>query len=152
MDNLSALESEGVFLLMSLRNGVFRFMSLPAELRCKIYRYAVVEPHPLPLRTHRYRDRSVGCGVEWDLRMLYTCKEFQTEMSELLYLENSFSYSIPQDEVEQEPEIFRIDPRRILRCHISFEYFRKEANFFRFQSPYEDLPGFMLPIDPDRIN
>lgn len=64
---------------------VFRLMALPAELRRRVYYFAVVEPHPLPLITYRFHRRVYGYGVEKDLRMLHTCKEFRAEMSGLLY-------------------------------------------------------------------
>ena len=50
---------------------VFRLMALPAELRRRVYYFAVVEPHPLPLMTYRFHRWVYGYGVEKNLRMLH---------------------------------------------------------------------------------
>ena len=98
--------------------GVSRFRALPAELRRRIYYFAVVEPHPLPLMTHLFGDIPYCFGVEKDLRMLETCKEFRTEMSDLLYSENSFTYAIPRFEVEEDTKSFKIDLKRVQKFHL----------------------------------
>ena len=74
-------------------------MSLPDELHLRIFRFAVVEPCALPLIVIRHwedpiSERAIGYGVEKDLRMFNTCKEFRIEMSRLLYSENRFSLSV----------------------------------------------------------
>ena len=101
--------------------GVFRFMALPAELRRRVYYFAVVEPHPLPLMTYRFHGMVYGYSVEKDLRMLKTCKEFRTEMNKLLYSENSFTYAIPRHEAEEDTESSRIDLKRVQKCYIPIE-------------------------------
>ena len=111
MDNIPAFE----------RQGVFRFMDLPAEVRCSIYYFAVFEPHPLPLIKHHYREHGDVYSVEKDLRMLGTSSEFRTEMQHVLYSENSFSYSIPLNEVEVGTKTFPLDLRRIQKCCVSVD-------------------------------
>ena len=112
--------------------GASRFMALPLELRLRVYHFAVIEPHPLPLTTYHFgRMADGGYGVEKDLWMLETCEEFHTEMSKLLYSENSFSYTIPRHEPEEDTESFKIDLRRVQKCYI----------------PIEDMKE--LPVDSD---
>lgn len=102
------------------RRGVFPFMSLPAELRRQIYRFAIVEPHPIAL-DFRYRGPRQSVRVfarAKDLRMLETCSEFRTEMRSLLYSENSFCFSSKWDELEAGTELFQVDIARIEKCSI----------------------------------
>lgn len=101
--------------------GVFRLMALPLELRCRIYYFAVVEPHPLPLITYHYNIRVYGYGVEKDLRMLDTCKEFRREMSKLLYSKNSFTYAIPRLKTEEDSKLSAIDLKRVQKCYMPIE-------------------------------
>ena len=103
------------------RQGVFRLMSLPPELRRRVYYFAVIEPHPLPLITRGSDCIAHSYCVEKDMRMLETCDEFRTEMNNLLYSENSFSYSIPRHEPGEETESFEIDLRRVQKCHIPID-------------------------------
>lgn len=104
------------------RQGVFQFMALPTELRIKIYRFAIVEPHPLTLYAHYTDDRSdslKGYAVHKDLGMLETCKKIRTEMEEVLYSENSFYLSIGlSTECKKEARTYQIDIRRIHNCYI----------------------------------
>ena len=103
------------------RQGVFRLMSLPLELRCRVYYFVVVEPHPLPLKTFYFGGIAHGYLVEKDLRMLGTCEEFRTEMNKLLYSENSFTYAIPRHEAAEDTKSSKIDLRRVQRCYIPIE-------------------------------
>ena len=100
---------------------VFRLMTLPLELRRKIYYFAVVEPHPLPLMTHRFRGKAHGYSVKKDLRMLRTCKEFHTEMDDWLYSENSFTYAIPRHEAEEHTQSSKVDLKRVQKCYIPID-------------------------------
>ena len=100
--------------------GVFQFMSLPLKVRCEIYRFAVIEPHPLEL-TVRHSDLNWFVrlyGVGKNLRMLGTCKEFCTMMKDVLYSENSFSLSITSDEPDEGSKFCQIDIRRIKKCRL----------------------------------
>ena len=101
--------------------GVFRLMALPAELRRRVYYFAFVAPHPLPLLTHCYRCMDYGYSVAKDLRMLGTYKEFRREISGLLYAKNSFTYVISRDEAEDHDETSQIDLKRVQKCYISIE-------------------------------
>lgn len=103
------------------RQDVFRFMSLPPELRRKVYYFAILEPHPLPLiARYGVSDHySAYYAVEKDLRMLETCREFRAEMKNLPYSENSFSFSIRQSELEKGTKMFPVDLTRIQKCYIS---------------------------------
>ena len=106
------------------RQGVFRLMALPAELRRRVYYFAIVEPHPLPLITYRfYRfDRiAYRYSVDKDLRMLETCKEFRKDMGDLLYSENSFTYAMPRLEAEEDTKLTKIDIKRVQKCYIPIE-------------------------------
>ncbi|CAF9939062.1 hypothetical protein IMSHALPRED_001192 [Imshaugia aleurites] len=110
MDNAPAFECEGVF----------RLMELPLELRRRIYHFAVAEPHPLPLIAYCKKfGNHIIWTVEKDLGMLETCKDFLTQMEDMLYSENSFSTSSPDFSLEEETTRFQIDPRRIQKLYIS---------------------------------
>ena len=100
---------------------VFRLMALPPELRRRVYYFAIIEPHPLPLMTHRFRGKANGYSVKRDLRMLNTCEEFHTEMSDLLYSENSFTYAIPRHEAEEHTQSSMVDLKRVQKCYIPIE-------------------------------
>lgn len=124
------------------RKGVFRFMDLIAELRRMIYRIAVVEPHPLPLIPHRYRmlnNNFVDAyAVEKDLRMLETSREFRTEMKEMLYSENSFSYFIGPNVTERGIEANKIDLKRIKKFYLHIEDLGPAYPIWEFDD-YDDL-------------
>ena len=92
------------------RQGVFRFMSLLPELRRRIYHFAIVEPHPLPLVAYHLAKVH---AVEKDLRVLETCSEFRTLLKGLLYSENSFSISTTRIKAEEGTKMFQVDPKRI---------------------------------------
>ena len=98
--------------------GIFRFMALPPELRRRIYYFAVVEPHPLRLMAYPSCDNPYGYNVKKNLRMFEACREFRTEMSDLLYSENSFSYAIPRHELKKNTKSYRIDLKRVQKCYI----------------------------------
>lgn len=98
------------------RQGVSPFMSLPPELRRRIYHFAIVEPHPLPLVACRL---AKIYAVQKDLRMLDICGEFRTLMKDLLYSENSFAISTTRLKVEEGTTTFQVDPKRIQNCYIS---------------------------------
>ena len=91
-------------------------MSLPLELRRRIYHFAIAEPHPIPLVAYHL---AKIFAVEKDLRMLETCSEFRTLMKDLLYSENSFSISTTRTKVEEGTKMFPVDPKRLQKCYIS---------------------------------
>lgn len=71
------------------------FKPLPLEVRRMIYRFTVVEPEPLTLISHLDHAQKInGYGVDRDLLLLETCKEFREQMKELFYSENCFSYTM----------------------------------------------------------
>lgn len=75
--------------------------------------------------TYRFRDMAYGYFVEKDLRMIETCEEFRTEMSNLLYSENSFSYAIPRHEAEKNTKSFKLDLKRVQKCYIPIKVLRE---------------------------
>lgn len=136
MDDSSAFE----------RKGVFRFMALPLEIRRMIYYIAVVEPHPLPLIPHRYRKRNnnlvAAYAVEKDLRMLETSSEFRTEMKEMLYSENSFSYFIGTNCTHKGIEANQVDLKRIKKLYLRLEDLGPAYPIWGFDE-HDDLGEFI---------
>ena len=112
----------------SERKGVSKFELLPPEIRCMIYYYLIVEPHPLPLlqssRPEWDENALRTYAIRKDLRVLRTCRKVYEEMSEminLIYSELCFSYSIRIPAVEEGTEAFRIDLTRIQKLYISVD-------------------------------
>lgn len=116
------------------RHGVFRLKNLPAEIRRRVYYFAIVQPHLIPLIAHydnlatfiTNQPSSVSVyATENDLRMLGTDQEFRKDMSDLLYSENSFYLSTLPTKPEREERVFRrvfrIDTTRIEKCHLYIE-------------------------------
>lgn len=95
-------------------------MLLPIELRCRIYHFAVVEPHPIPLTVCRSKfDPFVRIFVvERDMRLLEVCREFRTEIVKTLYSGNSFSFALKRDELEEGTKLFQVDLGRIQKCYV----------------------------------
>lgn len=102
------------------RQGVFEFELLPAEIRRMICYFAMIEPHPLPLTVCRSKvDRSFRFfAVGKDLRLVQIFREFRTEMMKWLYSENSFSFALQRDELEEETKTFPVDLGKIQKCYV----------------------------------
>lgn len=128
------------------REGVFRFMDLPAEIRSMVYHIAVVEPHPLPLIPHHYRMRNNdfvdAYAVEKDLRMLQTSSEFRIDMKEMLYSENSFSYLISPHVPRKRIEANQVDLKRIKKFYLRIEDSGPPYPSWAFDD-YNDLGEFI---------
>lgn len=128
------------------RKGAFRFMDLPLELRRIIYYIAIVESHPLPLIPHRYRKLKLNFvdayAVKKDLRMLETSSEFRTEMKEMLYSENSFSYLIGTNLTDKGIEANQVDLKRIKKLHLQIEDLGPGYPNWQFDG-YDDLDEFI---------
>ena len=98
---------------------------LPLEIRRIIYHFAIVEPQPLPLIPHFYHFGPMDSymvdayGVEKDLRMLETCREFRAEMTDVFYSQNSFSHTvgIVDDEKKQ---LCKVNLKFVQNLHVSF--------------------------------
>lgn len=108
------------------RQGLFQFMELPPEIRCRVYYFAVVQPliadYENLATAITKRPSSVSLyATENDLRMLGTSHEFRKEMNDLLYSENSFYFSTLPTKPERGERVFRIDTTRIEKCHLYIE-------------------------------
>ena len=110
------------------RQGLFRLKELPAEILCRVYYFAIVQPHPLPLIAGYVNNWVRFYTVEKDLRMINTDSEFREEMKKLLYSENSFSFSVQQIEPEEGAHQFRVELGRIQKCYISVNQMREEED------------------------
>lgn len=98
-----------------------QFKQLPAEIRCRIYYFAVAEPHPLPLFVRDPDTWDKVYVVEKDLRMINTNREFREEMNKLLFSENSFSFSVQRPEPQEGARQFRVELERMQKCYIHEE-------------------------------
>ena len=89
-------------------------LPLPLELRRRVFYFAVIEPHPLPLFSHRdCAGRIDGYAIEKDLRMVATCKDFHNELKDMLYSQSCFSASVIRNEAEKGATLFQVELKRI---------------------------------------
>ena len=119
------------------RQGVFRFKDLPAEIRCKVYYFAIVDPHPLPLFARDPKTSDKVYVVEKDMRMINTNREFREETRQLPYSENSFSFSVRQHKPRKGAQQFRVDVKRIQKWYISVKK-RREDNGLDYGDSIDD--------------
>ena len=110
------------------RQGVFRFKELPAELRRRVYYFAVIEPHPLPLIPRHVNIFVKIYVLEKDMRMTNANKEFRELVKEFLYSENSFSFSVRPAEPREGAQQFQVDVRQIQKWYISV----KKPDYYDF--------------------
>lgn len=110
-----------------VRHGVFRFQNLPGEIRHRVYYFAIVQPHPMPLIADydNLATATTNCpssvsvyAMESDLRMLGINQESRKDMSDLLYSKNSFYLSTLPTKPKIGARVFRIDTTRIEKCHL----------------------------------
>ena len=128
-------------------HGLFQFDLLPMEVRCRIYYFAIVEPHPLRLiaRSGKRLNGHVQIyGVEKDLRMLETNSEFLTEMKRMLYSGNSFWFSVSKDDLEEETKLFKVDPSQIEKFHLWID---KMSDPEEDNEYYPDVFNFHLLVE-----
>ncbi len=124
------------------RQGLFQFNSLPPEVRCRIYYFAIVEPHPLRLIARYVIGLNGGVqifGVEKDLRMLETNREIRTEMKRMLYSGNSFWSSVSRDDLEEGTKLFKVDLSQIEEFYFWID---NMSNPEMDNEPYPDVGEF----------
>lgn len=101
-------------------------MSLPGEVRRKIYTFAVISVPPIELSINYHggaaTDTSALSRVRLyavqDFRMLDTNHEFRNEMIDALYAKNAFDLSLWREDVARERYLLQIDLRRITKCRL----------------------------------
>ena len=71
--------------------------------------------------------------------MLQTCKEFRTEMSDLLYSENSFTYAMPRLEADDDSKLTKIDLKRVQKCYIPIEDMNEMSDDSNTEESYYPL-------------
>lgn len=129
--------------------GSFPFMSLPLELRRKVYCFAVMRTRPIKLRINYHglaTTDTLGPGrvrmyTAQDFRMLETNIEFRKELSDALYVKSTFDLYLWWQETEKGTRLFQIDPRRIMICRLSIHDL---AN--TIYTPHRDVWGGAFPL------
>lgn len=129
----------------SKAQGGLETLPLPLELRRKIYYFVIIEPSPLPLLQHQDpAGRTDGYGIEKNLRMLKTCKEFRKEMEDFMYSHNCFSISVQERKAEKPTTMFAVDPRRVQKCYILVKDMMGWPE--RFGRDVQDLDGLIATL------
>ena len=104
----------------------FPFMRLAAEIRRKIYSFAVISIHPIELRIKYHPgapDDSQHLGrvrvyTDQDFRVLVVCREFRQEMTDALYAKNAFEIALWREDPGEGFCLHQIDLRRIRKCRL----------------------------------
>ena len=104
----------------------FPLMRLPAEVRCKIYSYAVVRARPIELRIKYHPgaldDPShlgrVRVYTNQDFRMLAVNRESRQEMTAALYDRNAFEIGLWREDAGEGVCLHQVDLRRIRKCRL----------------------------------
>ncbi len=100
--------------------------ALPAELRIKIYSYAVTSVLPIVVSINYYGGSTKNTSVlgharfytTHDLRALATNKEFREEMTNALYAKNVFDIALWEEKPGRGIFLSQIDIRRIRKCRL----------------------------------
>ena len=129
--------------------GSFPFMSLPRELRLKVYSFAVIQRRPITLWINYYglaTTETLGPGrvklfTVMEHRMLETCHEFRQELTKILYAENTFDISLWWREVGEGTSVFQIDLKRIKICRLSIHDLSSTMWI-----PHRDVSGMASPL------
>lgn len=127
------------------RQGVFRLMDLPAEIRLRVYYFAIAEPHPLPLFVRDVNTSANIYVVEKDMRMINTNREFREEMKTLPYSVNTFSFSFRQARPKEGAQLFQVDVRRIWKWYICVRKPRDD-NEYDYGNTIDDGLEFMAVV------
>ncbi len=101
---------------MSYRPGTFPFMSFPLEVRRRVYFFAVIRKRPIRLLINYHglsTTQTLGPGrvrlYTTDFQMLFTCREFRKEMTDVLYAKNAWDISLFMVEFDEGTKFFQID-------------------------------------------
>ncbi len=100
--------------------------ALPAELRVKIYAYAVTSVLPIVVSINYYGGSTKNTLVlgharlytTHDLRALATNHEFREEMTNALYAKNVFDIALSREQPGKGICLSQIDIRRIRKCRL----------------------------------
>ena len=104
------------------REGCFKFMSLPPELRNIIYWFYLVEPFPLQIYDKEFGepgDEAAPGLVKKDLALFQVNRQIWTEASPIFYAHNIFSFNLDMTGRPKPSEQgFHPNLRRMRKCHV----------------------------------
>ena len=116
-----------------------RSSALPAELRVKIYAYAVTSVLPIVVSINYYGGSTKNTEVlgharlytTHDLRALATKHEFREEMTNALYAKNVFDIALSREQPGKGICLSQIDIRRIRKCRLRINNMETRAYYPR---------------------
>lgn len=133
---------------MSYRPGTFPFMSFPLEVRRKVYFFAVIRKRPIRLLINYHglsTTQTLGPGrvrlYTTDFQMLFTCREFRKEMTDVLYAKNAWDISLFMVEFDEGTKFLQIDLRKIKICPLFVHDLHSTI-----YSPHKDVEARDFPV------